>query len=57
VVSFTPCLFMPGGRAPGIDWIGCCVDLRVGLDAIEKKKSLASAGSRISDSSVAHPIA
>jgi hypothetical protein len=32
--------FTPGERAPGIHWIGCWVDRRAGLDAVEKRKFL-----------------
>jgi hypothetical protein len=30
-----PCLFSPGKRVPGTDWIGGWVDSRAGLDAVE----------------------
>jgi hypothetical protein len=40
VVSFTPCSFTLGVRAPGTHWIGSWVGTRVGLDAVEKRKIL-----------------
>jgi hypothetical protein len=33
-----PGRFTPGERAPGIHWIGGWVDLRAGLDNLEKRK-------------------
>jgi hypothetical protein len=33
-----PCLFNPGERALGPHWIGGWVDLRDGLDDVEKRK-------------------
>jgi hypothetical protein len=33
-----PGRFTPGERAPGTHWIGDCVDLRAGLDDLEKGK-------------------
>jgi hypothetical protein len=38
-----PGRFTPGERAPGTHWIGDCVGLRAGLDAMEKRKSLVPA--------------
>jgi hypothetical protein len=38
VVSFTLRLFYSWGRNPGIHWIGGCVGLRDGLDAVAKRK-------------------
>jgi hypothetical protein len=32
-----PCRFTPGERIPGTHWIGGRVDLRAGLDDMEKK--------------------
>jgi hypothetical protein len=40
VVSFTPCRFTPGERAPGIHWIGGWVGPRAGLDAVENGRIL-----------------
>jgi hypothetical protein len=39
-----PCHFTPGERAPGTHWIGGWVDLRAGLDNMEKWKFLALPG-------------
>jgi hypothetical protein len=39
-----PCRFTPGERAPGTHWIGGWVDLRVGLDDVEKRKFLTLPG-------------
>jgi hypothetical protein len=36
--SFTPGHFTPGERANGTHWIGVWVDLRAGLNDLEKKK-------------------
>jgi hypothetical protein len=44
VVSFTPGRFTPGDRAPGPHWIECWVNLRAGLDDVEKRKHLALPG-------------
>jgi hypothetical protein len=35
-----PCRFTPGGRTPGTRWIGGWVDLRAGLNDVEKRKFL-----------------
>jgi hypothetical protein len=40
VISFTPLLLYPRGKSPGTHWIGGCVDPRVGLDAVEKRRFL-----------------
>jgi acyl dehydratase len=42
-VSFTA-PFTPGERAPGTHWIGGWVDLRAGLDNMEKRKFLTLPG-------------
>jgi hypothetical protein len=39
-----PGRFTPGETAPGTHWIGGCVDLRGGLDAVEKRKFLTLPG-------------
>jgi hypothetical protein len=39
-----PCRFAPGKRAPGTHWIGGGVDLRAGLDDVEKGKFLTLPG-------------
>jgi hypothetical protein len=39
-----PSHFTPGERAPGIHWIGGWVDLRAGLDDLEKRKFLTLPG-------------
>jgi hypothetical protein len=39
-----PCRFTPGERAPGTHWIGGWVDLRDGLDGVEKRKFLTVPG-------------
>jgi hypothetical protein len=39
-----PGRFTPGERAPGNHWIGGCVDLRAGLDDLEKRKFLTLPG-------------
>jgi hypothetical protein len=44
VVSFTPQSLCPEERAPGTHWIGGWVDLRVGLDDVEKRKFLTLPG-------------
>jgi hypothetical protein len=36
VVNFTPRTLYPRERAPGTHWIGGLVDLRAGLDDLEK---------------------
>jgi hypothetical protein len=36
--------FTPGERAPGTHWIGGWVDLRAGLDDLEKRKFLTPLG-------------
>jgi hypothetical protein len=41
-----PGRYTPGERAPGIYWIGGWLDPRAGLNALEKRKSLSSAGNR-----------
>jgi hypothetical protein len=30
--------FNPEESSPGTEWIGCCVKVRAGLDAMEKRK-------------------
>jgi hypothetical protein len=35
-----PCRFNPRERAPGIYWIGGWMGSRIGLDAVEKRKTL-----------------
>jgi hypothetical protein len=44
VVNFTSGRFTPGERAPGTHWIGGWVDLRAGLDDLEKSKFLTLPG-------------
>jgi hypothetical protein len=39
-VSFTPRLLCPRERTLGAHWIGGCVDPRIGLDDVEKRKFL-----------------
>jgi hypothetical protein len=39
-----PGRFTPGEIAPGTNWIGGWVDLRAGLDDLEKRKFLATPG-------------
>jgi hypothetical protein len=39
-----PGRFTPGEKAPGSHWIGGSVDLRAGLDDLEKRKFLALPG-------------
>jgi hypothetical protein len=39
-----PGRFTPGERAPGIHWIGGWVDIRAGLDDLEKRKLLTLPG-------------
>jgi hypothetical protein len=39
-----PGRFTPGERAPGTHWIGVWVDLRAGLDDLEKRKFLTLPG-------------
>jgi hypothetical protein len=39
-----PGCFTPGERAPGTHWIGGWVDLRAGLDYLEKRKLLTLPG-------------
>jgi hypothetical protein len=39
-----PGRFIPGERAPGAHWIGGWVDLRAGLDYLEKRKYLTLSG-------------
>jgi hypothetical protein len=34
--ALRPCRFTPVERAPGTHWIGSWVDLRIGLDEVEK---------------------
>jgi hypothetical protein len=44
-VNFTPrTLYPPGKRSPGTHWIGGWVDLRAGLDDLEKRKFLTLPG-------------
>jgi hypothetical protein len=38
------CRFTPGEIVPGSHWLGDWVDLRTGLDDVEKRKFLASPG-------------
>jgi hypothetical protein len=38
-----PGRFIPGERAPGIDWIGGWVGPKLGLDAVEERKIFCSA--------------
>jgi hypothetical protein len=40
----SPGRFTPGERAPGTHWIGGWVDLRAGLDDLEKRKFLTLPG-------------
>jgi hypothetical protein len=42
-----PGCFTPGERAPGTHWIGGWVDLRAGLDDLEKRKLFALPGSEL----------
>jgi hypothetical protein len=51
-----PGRFTPEERAPGTHWIGCWVDLRAGLDDLEKRKFLTLRDSN-SDPSVVQPVA
>jgi hypothetical protein len=44
MVSFTPCRFIPGERTPSAHWLGSCVDPRVGLEEVEKRKFLTLPG-------------
>jgi hypothetical protein len=44
VVSFTPLPLYTRGKSVGTLWIGDCVGPRVGLDAVEKGKTLALPG-------------
>jgi hypothetical protein len=39
-----PGRFPPGGKSPGTHWIGGWVDLRAGLDDLEKRKFLTLPG-------------
>jgi hypothetical protein len=39
-----PCRFTPGERSPGTHWIGGWVDLRAGLNKVEKRKFLTLPG-------------
>jgi hypothetical protein len=39
-----PGRFFPGERAPGTHWIGGWVDLRAGLDDLEKRRFLTPPG-------------
>jgi hypothetical protein len=39
-----PCRFTPRERAPGTHWTGGWVDLRAGLDDLEKRKFLTLPG-------------
>jgi hypothetical protein len=48
VLSFTLSRVTPRGRALGVHWIGGWVGPRAGLDAAEKRKSLAPAGNQTS---------
>jgi hypothetical protein len=57
VVSFTPLPLYPRGIAPGTHWRGGWVDLRAGLDAVEKRIPLATVGSRTPDSSTVQSVA
>jgi hypothetical protein len=47
VVNFTPRPLYPRERAPGIHWIGGLMDLRAGLDDLEKRKFLTLPGLEI----------
>jgi hypothetical protein len=38
------CCFTPGERTPGTHWIGSWMDLRAGLDDLEKRKFLTLPG-------------
>jgi hypothetical protein len=38
MVNFTSSRFTPRERIPGAHWIGVWVDLRAGLDDLEKRK-------------------
>jgi hypothetical protein len=44
MVSFTPRPLYPRERSPGTDWIGVRVDLRAGLEDVEKIKFLTLPG-------------
>jgi hypothetical protein len=46
VVSSTPRSLYPQGKAPGTLWIGGWVVSGVGLDLVEREKSLPTAGNR-----------
>jgi hypothetical protein len=42
-----PCRFTPGKRVPDTHWLGGCVDPRVGLDDLEKRKFLTLPGLKL----------
>jgi hypothetical protein len=43
-VKLSPCRFTPQERDPGTHWIGGWVDLRAGVDDLEKRKFLTPPG-------------
>ena len=55
--SLVPLILNPGERAPGIYSLGCSVDLRAGVDAVEKKQITCPCWDSNCDSSVFHPLA
>jgi hypothetical protein len=45
--NFTPRPLYPRGKSPGTHWIGGWVDLRAGLDDLEKRKFLTLPGLKL----------